>query len=47
MNTLIRMKQLVLRGSVVFTEKARIEMDRDGITVDMVFEAIMNAPGIV
>ncbi len=47
MSTLIHIKQLVIRHKVAFTEKARIEMARDGVTREMVYEALLNAPAIV
>jgi hypothetical protein len=46
MKVLIRIKQLVLRGAVRFTTKARDEMDEDALTVDQVIESIVNAQGI-
>ena len=46
METLIRIKQLVISGNTLFTRKARIEMDRDGISEEDVREAIINAPSI-
>ena len=46
MDTLLRIKRLVLRGRVRFTEKARDEMDRDGLSAGDVAEAIVNAQTI-
>jgi hypothetical protein len=46
MDVLQRIKQLVIRGQVQFTEKARWEMRLDGLTAPEVLEAIINAPRI-
>ncbi|MFH0766096.1 MAG: hypothetical protein V2A61_06725 [Calditrichota bacterium] len=46
MSTLIKIKELVLDGKVIFTVKAGIEMERDGLLPRMVFQAIINAPVI-
>ena len=46
MDALLRIKRLVLRGDVRFTEKARDEMDRDALTADDVIESIANAQAI-
>ncbi len=43
---LIRIKRLVLAQRVVFTMKAEAEMYADGLTHELVFEAIINAPAI-
>ena len=43
MEILLRIKRLVLRGDVRFTEKARDEMDRDGLSTGDVIESIVNA----
>jgi hypothetical protein len=43
MDALLRIKRLVLRGDVRFTEKARNEMDRDGLSAGDVIESIVNA----
>ena len=43
MDTLLRIKRLVLRGQVRFTEKARDEMEADGIEATEVIESIVNA----
>jgi hypothetical protein len=40
---LSRIKQLLLHDAILFTLKARAEMDADGITDDDVVEAIINA----
>jgi hypothetical protein len=47
MDMLVRIKRLVLRGSVRFTEKAREEMEGDDLTVDDVLEAVVNAQRII
>lgn len=43
MDVLVQIKRLVLRGDVRFTEKARDEMDADGLRVTDVLESVMNA----
>jgi len=43
---LIRIKRLVLAQRVIFTAKAESEMHADGLTHELVFEAIINAPAI-
>ena len=46
MDVLVRIKRLVVRGSVRFTEKARTELDADGLEPEDALEAILSAPGI-
>jgi len=46
MDILIRIKRLVVSHQVLFTEKAEIEMARDSLTPELVYEAILNAPAI-
>lgn len=46
MDTLIRIKRLVIARRVLFTEKAEIEMARDALTPELVYESILNAPAI-
>ncbi len=46
MDILVRIKRLVIAGRVVFTEKAENERIADGLTPELVFEAILNAPAI-
>ena len=46
METLVRIKRLVLRGWIRFTEKARDEMEGDGLSVGDVIESIVNAQAI-
>lgn len=43
MEILDRIKQLVLRRKVRFTEKAQDEMDTDGLCADDIVESIVNA----
>jgi hypothetical protein len=43
MDVLVRIKRAVLRGGLVFTAKARFEMDRDALTRDEVKESILEA----
>ncbi|MEX2220096.1 MAG: hypothetical protein WD749_15200 [Phycisphaerales bacterium] len=47
MDVLVRIKRLVLRGAVRFTDKARDEMDLDGLTAEEVLESVINAPAIL
>lgn len=44
MDILIRIKRLVISRRVVFTKKADDEMAADGLTRELVYEAILNAP---
>jgi hypothetical protein len=46
MDILVRIKRLVVSRQVLFTEKAEIEMSRDSLTPELVYEAILNAPAI-
>ena len=46
MDTLARIKRLVLTRNVIFTEKANIEIAAESLTRDLVYESIMNAPSI-
>ncbi len=46
MDTLLRIKRLVLRGDLRFTQKALDEMDADGLHAADVVEAIVTAPAI-
>jgi hypothetical protein len=46
MDILVRIKRLVVCRRVLFTEKAELEMVRDDLTAELVYEAILNAPAI-
>jgi len=46
MDILIRIKRLVISRRVLFTEKAEMEMARDALAPELVYEAILNAPAI-
>jgi len=46
MDVFVRIKRLVIARRVLFTEKAEGEMARDGLTPELVYEAILNAPAI-
>ena len=46
MDILLRIKRLVLRAQVRFTEKARNEMEADDLDSIEVLESIVNAQGI-
>jgi hypothetical protein len=46
MDVLVRIKRLVVSRRVLFTEKAEIEMARDALTPELVYEAILNAPAV-
>jgi rRNA pseudouridine-1189 N-methylase Emg1 (Nep1/Mra1 family) len=46
MDMLVRIKRLVVSHRVLFTEKAEVEMARDALTPELVYEAILNAPAI-
>ena len=43
MDILLRIKRLVLTGKVAFTLKAQTEIEIDGLTEELVCEAIVNA----
>ena len=45
-NVLVRIKRAVLAGRYVFSEKARLEMEADGLTELDVAESIVNAVAI-
>lgn len=44
MDVLLRIKRLVVRGLVRFTEKARLELEADGLEPEDALEAILSAP---
>ncbi len=46
MDILVRIKRLVDSRRVLFTMKAEVEMTRDALTPELVYEAILNAPAI-
>jgi hypothetical protein len=46
METLVRIKRLVIARHVLFTEKAEDEMAVEHLTPELVFESIVNAPAI-
>jgi len=46
MEILTRIKRLVVTKKVIFTNKARAEIEADQLTEDLVYEAILNAPEI-
>ena len=46
MDILVQIKRAILRGNYTFSEKARIEMESDGITELDVAESILNAVAI-
>jgi hypothetical protein len=45
-NVLVRIKRAVLAGRYAFSEKARVEMEADGLTEMDVVESIVNAVAI-
>jgi len=45
-NVLVRIKRAVLAGRYAFSEKARLEMEADGLTELDVAESILNAVAI-
>ena len=45
-DVLVRIKRAVLAGCYVFSEKARLEMEADGLTELDVAESILNAVAI-
>ena len=47
MDILITIKRLVLRGNIIFSQKAEEEMELDDLDRFMVSEAILNCPGIM
>ncbi len=46
MDTLVRIKRLVIAGNVLFTQKAEGEMAGQFLTPELVYESILNAPAI-
>ena len=46
LGALVRIKRLVLAQRVIFTAKAESEMYIDGLTHEVVLEAIINAPAV-
>lgn len=46
MEVLVRIKKLIVRGAVRFTEKARQELEADGLEPEDALEAILSAQGI-
>jgi hypothetical protein len=46
MDTLARIKRLVIARSVLFTQKAEGEMAAETLTPELVYESILNAPTI-
>lgn len=46
MDTLVRIKRLVIARSVLFTWKAEDEMAAESLTPELVYESILNAPSI-
>ncbi len=46
MDTLVRIKRLVIARNVLFTQKAEGEMATESLTPELVYESILNAPSI-
>ena len=46
MDALQTIKRLVIRGNVLFTQKAVEDMEKDDLDDDLVAEAILNAPSV-
>jgi hypothetical protein len=46
MDVLVRIKRLVVRGAVRFTEKARLELEADHLEPEDALEAILSAPSV-
>lgn len=46
MDILLKIKRLIISGNIFFTKKAEFEIEKDGLSEDLVCEAILNAPGI-
>lgn len=46
MDTLVRIKRLVIARHVLFTLKAEGEMAAEALTPELVYESILNAPAI-
>jgi len=46
MDTLVRIKRLVIARHVLFTQKAETEMAADALSPELVYESILNAPSI-
>lgn len=46
MDTIVRIKRLVIARHVLFSEKAENEMAAEFLTPELVYESILNAPAI-
>jgi hypothetical protein len=46
MDTLVRIKRLVIARKVLFTTKAEGEIAAESLTRELVYESIVNAPAI-
>ena len=46
MDTLVRIKRLVIARHVLFTQKAESEMAGESLTPELVYESILNAPAV-
>ena len=46
MDTIVRIKRLVIARNVLFTQKAEGEMAAESLTPELVYESILNAPSI-
>jgi hypothetical protein len=46
MDTIIRIKRLVIARHVLFTQKAENEMAAESLTPELIYESILNAPAI-
>lgn len=46
MDTLVRIKRLVIARNVLFTQKAESEMAAESLSPELVYESILNAPSI-
>jgi hypothetical protein len=46
MEPLIRIKRLIIAHRVLFTQKAEFEMAADSLTLEAIYESILNAPAI-
>lgn len=46
MDILTKIKRLIVSGNVGFTKKAEYELEIDHLSQELVFESLLNAPGI-
>jgi hypothetical protein len=43
---LVRIKRLVIARRILFTQKAELEMEEEGLSPELIYESILNAPAV-